>query len=151
MLNCVVRVEHHPYFTSQFEALCADEEQLEVAGEVVALLDALERHGHEIEGEAAGDASHPIVISRLRNFALRRTPPTDYTPYATTPPVIRVPYVWFAEADGSEEVAVVMLLGDKTTSGNAWYPSKVNLIESRLVPDWKRAHPTQRPQERRQR
>jgi hypothetical protein len=34
-------VEHHPYFAAQFEALCRDEDQLEVAGEITALLDAL--------------------------------------------------------------------------------------------------------------
>lgn len=84
------RVEFHPYFSAQYEALCLDEDQIEVAGEVDALLDALERHGHEIEGEAPGDPSHPIVVSRLRTFALRRTPPTEYTPYADQPPVIRI-------------------------------------------------------------
>lgn len=51
-------------------------------------------------------------------FALRRTPPTTYTPYATSPPVIRIPYVWFADADTGEELAVVMLLGDKTDLKN---------------------------------
>ena len=102
-MGCVPRVEFHAYFASQFEALCSYEEQLEVAGEVTALLDALERHGRDIEGEAPGDPSHPIVISRLRTFALRRTPPTDYTPYAITPPVIRIAYVWFTD-DAAEEV-----------------------------------------------
>lgn len=144
-------VEHHPYFAAQFEALCRDEDQLEVAGEITALLDALERHGHDIEGEAPGDPSHPIVISRLWTFALRRTPPTDYTPYADAPPVIRIAYVWFIDESSSEEVAVVMLMGDKTALGNNWYPSKVNDIENRLVPDWERAHPTHRAQVRRAR
>lgn len=145
------RVEHHAYFAAQFEALCGDEDQLEVAGEIAALLDALERHGHDIEGEAPGDPSHPIVISRLRTFALRRTPPTDYTPYADAPPVIRIAYVWFLDEASREEVAVVMLMGDKTALGNNWYPSKVNDIENRLVPDWERAHPTHHPQVRRTR
>lgn len=145
------RVEHHPYFAAQFEALCSDEDQLEVAGEITALLDALERHGHEIEGEAPGDPSHPIVISRLRTFALRRTPPTDYTPHADAPPVIRIAYVWFIDESSREEVAVVMLMGDKTALGNDWYPSKVNDIENRLVPDWERAHPTHHAQVRRTR
>jgi hypothetical protein len=147
----VPRVEHHAYFAAQFEAVCGDEDQLEVAGEIVALLDALERHGHDIEGEVPGDASHPIVISRLRTFALRRTPPTTYTPYATAPPVIRIAYVWFRDQVGGEEVAVVMLMGDKTTLGNAWYRSKVNAIEATLVPDWERTHPTHRVQVRRTR
>lgn len=149
-MGCVPRVEFHAYFASQFEALCSDEEQLEVAGEVTALLDALERHGRDIEGEAPGDPSHPIVISRLRTFALRRTPPTNYTPYATTPPVIRIAYVWFTD-DAAEEPAVVMLMGDKSALGNNWYPAKVNEIEHRLVPDWERSHPTHQAQVRRTR
>lgn len=98
----VSRVEYHPYFAAQFEALCCDEDQFEVAGEIAALLDALEQHSHDIEGEAS-----------------------------------------------REEVAVVMLMGDKTALGNNWYPSKVNDIENRLVPDWERAHATHRAQVRR--
>lgn len=145
------RVEIHSYFAAQFEALCADEDQLEVAGEIMALLDALELHGHDIEGEAPGDPSHPIVISRLRTFALRRTPPTDYTPYADRPPIIRIPYVWFVDDATREEVAVVMLLGDKTALGNNWYPSKVQLVEATLVPDWERSNPTHHAQVRRTR
>ncbi len=98
-----------------------------------------------------GDPSHPIVISRLQTFALRRTPPTDYTPYADAPPVIRIAYVWFTDGATNEEVAVVMLMGDKADAGNNWYPSKVNLIETQLVPDWERAHTTHRVQVRRTR
>jgi hypothetical protein len=131
--------------------LCSDHDQLEVAGEITALLDALERHGHHIEGDAPGDPSHAIVISRLRTFALRRTPPTDYTPYAERPPVIRVAYVWFDDLVEGDELAVVMLMGDKTTLGNNWYPSKVHAIERALVPDWERANPTPRAQVRRTR
>lgn len=144
------RVEIHAYFARQFEALCGDEDQLEVAGEITALLDALERHGHDIEGETPGDPSHPIVISRLRTFALRRTPPTDYTPYATTPPIIRIAYVCFTD-DAGKELAVVMLMGDKSTLGNNWYPSKVNEVEHKLAPDWERSHPTHHAQVRRTR
>jgi hypothetical protein len=147
----VPRVEHHPSFAAQFEVLCGDEDQLEVAGDIAALLDALERHGRDIEGEAPGDPSHPIVISRLRTFPLRRTPPTDSTPYADAPPVIRIAYVWFLDEASRDEVAVVMLMGDKTALGNNWYPSKVNDIENRLVPDWERAHPTHHAQVRRTR
>jgi len=137
----VVRIEFHAYFAAQYEALCTDDDQIEIAGEVAALLDALERHGHEIEGEAPGDPSHPIVISRFRTFALRRTPPTDYTPYADEPPVIRIAYVWFADADVREDLAVVMLMGDKTDLGNDWYPSRVGIIETKLIPDWERTNP----------
>ena len=145
------RVEFHSYFAAQFEGLCADEDQLEVAGEITALLDALERHGHDIEGETAGDPSHPIVISRLRTFALRRTPPTNYTPYADRPPVIRIAYVWFIDTSTNEEFAVVMLIGDKTKLGNNWYPSKVTAIENTLVPDWERNNPNHHAQVRRTR
>ena len=35
---------------------------------------------NHIEGYQPGDASYPIVISRFELFALRRTPPTIYTP-----------------------------------------------------------------------
>jgi hypothetical protein len=147
----VARVEFHPYFATQYETLCGDADQLEVAGEIAALLDALERHGHGIEGEAPGDPSHPIVTSRLRTFALRRTPPTDYTPYADQPPVIRIAYVWFTDDAKREELAVVMLMGDKTTLGNNWYPSKVSTIEHTLVPDWERINSHHHAQVRRQR
>ena len=133
-------VQHHPVFAHQFEALCLDEEAAEVAGEVSALLTALEAHGHDLEGEQPGDASHPIVISQYNTFALRRTPPTEYTPYAETPPVIRIPYVWFRDADTGGEVAVVMLMGDKSKLGSLWYPAKVNEIENRMIPDWERTH-----------
>jgi hypothetical protein len=147
----VPRVEFHSYFAAQFEALCEDEDQSEVAGEITALLDALERHGHDVEGGTPGDPSHPIVISRLRTFALRRTPPTNYTPYADRPPVIRIAYVWFNDRSTNEEFAVVILMGDKTQLGNNWYPSKVNAIESTLVPDWERTNPNQQAQVRRTR
>jgi len=60
----------------------------EVAGDVMALLTALEQ-----SGTALGDPeSHPVVTSPSRLRALRRTPPTKETPYATTPPMIRVLY-----------------------------------------------------------
>ena len=147
----MARVEFHSYFAAQFEAVCSDEDQLEIAGEIAALLDALERHGHDIEGEAPGDPSHPIVISRLRTFALRRTPPTEYTPYADQPPVIRIAYVWFTDDATREELAVVMLMGDKTLLGNNGYPSKVTAIENTLVPDWERTNPNHHAQVRRTR
>lgn len=118
---------------------------------MAALLDARERHGHGIELEAPGDPSHPIVISRLRTFALPRTPPTGYTPYADRPPVIRIAYVWFIDANTNEEFAVVMLMGDKTKLGNNWYPSKVTTIENTLVPDWERTNPNHHAQVRRTR
>ena len=39
---------------------------MELFGEVMTLLRALEDHGHDIEGYQAEDASHPIVTSRFR-------------------------------------------------------------------------------------
>jgi hypothetical protein len=94
---------------------------MDVFGEVMALLRALEDYGHGIEGYQTEDASHPIVISRFQMFAPRRTPPTVHTPYADEPPVLRIAYVWFDRAEGGE-VAVVMLIGDKTKSGSDWIP-----------------------------
>jgi hypothetical protein len=111
---------------------------------VTQLVDALERFGHDVEGEAPDDPSHPIVISALDMYALRRTPPTQYTPYADDPPVLRVPYVWFFDTSARFELAVVMLIGDKTTLGHLWYPAQVELIESRLAPEWARANPDHR-------
>lgn len=147
----MVRVEFHPEFAQQYEQLCADEANLEIAGEVTQLIDTLETYGHEIEGDATDDPSHPIVISRLSMFALRRTPPTSYTPYATDPPVIRIPYVWFIDTTTQQELAVVMLMGDKTRLQNQWYPTKVQHIETKLVPDWERANPSHRATVRRTR
>jgi hypothetical protein len=146
-----VRVEFHPRFASQYEQLCQVEDAAEVAGEITSLLDALEGHGHDIEGEATDDPSHPVVTSRYQMFALRRTPPTITTPYADTPPVIRIPYVWFLDIETGEEVAVVMLMGDKTNLGNHWYPAQVERIETVLIPAWVRHHPTHRARTRRTR
>ena len=83
-------------FAAQITALCQNPEAMETAGEVTALLTALEDHGHDLEGEATDDPSHPIIISRYHMFALRRTPPTAYTPYTDTPPVIRIPTFGFS-------------------------------------------------------
>ena len=143
-------VELHPVFVRQFEALCQDPDSLDIAAEVAALIDILNDKGHEIEGEDPSDPSHPIVISRFQTFALRRTPPTTATPYATGPPVLRIPYVWF-DASDSAEVAVVMLIGDKTTLGNRWYPQAVTQIETRLIPTWERNNPHHRARLRRTR
>ena len=76
-------------FADQITELCEKPEAMETAGEVMALLGALEEHGRDLEGEATDDPSHPIVVSRYHTFALRRTPPTAYTPYADAPPVIQ--------------------------------------------------------------
>ena len=127
-------------FADQITALCENPKAMDTAGEVMALLGALEEHGRDLEGEATDDPSHPIVVSRYHMFALRRTPPTAYTPYADAPPVIRIPYVWFVDGDGPE-FAVVMLMGDKTRLGSYWYPAQVKKIEDQLIPGWERSNP----------
>lgn len=153
-----VRIEHHPKFASQYVEMANlagdSDEQLELFGDVTALLSALEEFGHDIEEDNHHpDAiSHPIVTSRYQTFALRRTPPTSVTPYAYTPPVLRIPYVWFIDRATSEEIAVVMLMGDKTTSGNDWYPATVNQIDNAsMVADWERTHPNHNARKRRTR
>ena len=144
------RVEYHAVFADQYTTLCQNPDALEIAGEITALLDALEQHGHDLEGEATDDPSHPVVTSRFHMYALRRTPPTTYTPYADTPPVIRIPYVWFL-GPGNEELAVVMLMGDKTRLGNNRYPTRVNEIENQLIPAWERTNPGHQARVRRTR
>jgi hypothetical protein len=141
----VAEVQFHPEFARQFEELCEDSAVLETAGEVSQLIEALEAYGHDIEGEDEEDASHPVVTARVRMFALRRTPPTEYTPYADAPPVLRIPYEWFINGDTGEEVAVVMFIGDKSALGNAWYPSAIAKVEGQLIPTWTAAHPKHRP------
>ncbi len=148
----VAAVMYHPTFVRQLRELnavaVAEDRYMELLGDVVALVRALEEHGHHIEGYQPGDASHPIVTSRFELFALRRTPPTIYTPYSDSPPVLRIPYVWFDVEDGGE-VAVVMLVGDKTQLGNEWYPSVVKQIESTMIGEWRRHQPSHRARVRR--
>lgn len=84
-------------------------------------------------------------------FALRRNPPTVQAPYATAPPTIRIPYVWFLDTDPGEEGAVVMLMGDKTALGNHWYPTKVESIETVLIREWEHHHPSHKALTRRTR
>lgn len=150
----VAEVHYHPEFVRQLEELATKAESdnwlMELLGEVMALLRALEDHDHDIEGYQPEDASHPIVTSRFRTFALRRTPPTVHTPYAEGPPILRIPYVWFDRPDGSE-VAVVMLIGDKTQRGRDWYPWAVRQIEDTMIGQWHRRHPDHRAQVKRTR
>lgn len=145
----MARVEYHPKFARELR-------MLEVAGEksegcwdlftdVSALLRVLEDCGRDIEGYQPDAPSHPIVISQFEMFALRRTPPTIYTPYAEHPPVLRIPYVWFDVENGGE-AAVVMLMGDKTHEGNAWYPKIVKRIEGIMIGEWRRQNPKHRAQ-----
>ena len=99
----------------------------EVAAEIAALLGALELHGRSL-----GDPEcHEVVTARYDIRALRRTPPTETTPYATGPPVIRV-LVGFARDEKRQTTAVALVGGDKTALGNHWYPANVERAQQRL-------------------
>lgn len=153
-----MEVEFHPRFAAQYEALIElageDEDYLDLVADVTALVNALEESGHGIEEENHHDdaISHPIVTSRYRTYALRRTPPTVATPYAVQPPVLRIPYVWFIDTETRTEIAVIMFIGDKTELGNDWYPSAVQRIDhASMVNEWTQTHPTHQAQVRRSR
>jgi len=123
-----LEVRYHPLFERWLVELAdADEE---IFGEVMALLTALEVHGRELDDERR-EESHPVVTSRYDMHALRRSPPSEAAPYATGPPVLRILYAICRKATG-DEVAVVLLGGNKTTLGNNWYPVNVNEAEARL-------------------
>ena len=151
----VVDLKFHRVFAERFAALAdaatRSDELLELFGDIQSLLNSLEELGHGVEDDnhVPEAISHPIVTSRYQTFALRRTPPTSATPMAFGPPVLRIPYVWFDDRSGGEPVAVVMLIGDKTTLGNDWYPTIVQLIDNTLIPEWVRRHPTHEPRRRR--
>jgi hypothetical protein len=74
----------------------------------------------------------PIVTSRYDLHALRRTPPTDITPFADGPPVIRIIYAYCRRSTG-ETVAVILFGGDKATLANRWYPPSLVEAERRLL------------------
>ena len=122
----------HPLFEAWFRslqdgALEGPTDWWEVAAEVAALLGALETHGRGL-----GDPEcHPVVSARYDIRALRRTPPTTTTPYATGPPVIRV-LVGFARDEQGRTVAVALIGGDKTSLGNRWYPPNIERAQQRL-------------------
>jgi len=60
--------------------------------------------------------------------------------------------VWFVDQPTAAEIAVVMLMGDKTISGNDWYPGAVNQIDNAgMVVDWERTHPDHKARIRRTR
>jgi len=130
-------VRYHPLFERWLAELAEADE--EIFGEVMALLNALETHGRELDDERR-EESHPVVTSRFDMHALRRTPPTEAAPYADTPPVLRVLYAICRTTTGSES-AVVLLGGDKTALGNSWYPANLREAENRLD-QYCRQHPT---------
>ena len=123
-----MEIPYHPLFERWLVELAGVDE--EIFGEVMASLTALEDHGRDLDDERR-EESHPVVTSRYDMQALRRTPPTEATPYANGPPVLRILYAISRQAAGGE-VAIVLLGGDKTALGNNWYPVNLNEAESRL-------------------
>lgn len=121
-------VTYHPLFERWLAQLAEADD--EIFGEVMALLTALEEHGRELDDEHR-EESHPVVTSRYDMHALRRTPPTEATPYADAPPVLRILYA-ICRSDRGDEVAVVLLGGDKTRLRSHWYPVNLNEAEHRL-------------------
>lgn len=122
----------HQLFERWLNVLAADEELLDIYGEVVALLAALETYGRALEDDLH-EESHRVVTSIYDMHALRRTPPSAAAPYAETPPVIRILYVWCrSTTQGTDESPVVLLGGDKTVQGNNWYPPNIAAAERRL-------------------
>jgi len=123
-----LEIRYHPLFERWLTALAEADE--EVFGDVMALLTALEQHGRDLDDEAR-EESHPVVTSRYDLHALRRTPPTQSTPYATGPPVLRILY-GYCRSTAAAETAVVLVGGDKTTLANLWYPPTIAEAQSRI-------------------
>ena len=121
-----MKVRFSPQFESWLSVLAS--EDLEVFADVMALISALEVHGKDLENS---DESHPVKSSKLNLHALRRTPPTATTPYATGNPVLRLIYAYTQDAQ-SETESVMLVGGDKSKLGNLWYPPHVAEAERRL-------------------
>ena len=143
------RVEYHPEFAEQFEQL-PEVVHFDVFADVAALVSALETHGHDIEGEDhTADPSHPIKISDLDLWALRRTPATGFTPDANEAPILRIPYVWMIDREQGDEFALVLFIGDKTELANQWYQQAVTKIEGTLIPLWEAQNPNHEARKKR--
>lgn len=123
-----MEVRHHPLFVRWLEEMAVQNE--EIFGELMALLEALEDYGRELDDEQR-EESHPVVTSRFDMHALRRTPPSQAAPFADSPPVLRILYAICRTAAGAE-VAVALVGGDKTTLGRNWYPVNRAEAEYRL-------------------
>ena len=137
-----VEVRHHPLFSTWLKELASDGQLQDVFGEVMALINALEKYGRELEG----DESHPVTSTHYDLHALRRTPPTDTTPYAAGPPVLRLLYGYVRHHSGPD-TAVLAVGGDKTRLGNDWYPANITQAEVR-IDQWCRQHPGYKPVQR---
>ena len=139
-----VDVYLHPLFDDWLQSLSGEViddgvDWWDVRTDIAALLMALEKHGRDL-----GDPEcHEVVSTRYDMHALRRTPPTETTPYAVSPPVLRLLFA-FVTDDMGNEAAVVLIGGDKTQLGNRWYPPHVQRAEERLE-QWCRHNPDYRP------
>ena len=145
----MANVRYHQAFADQLQAL--EQSNPAAFADVIALVTALRDHGRTIEGDDHGsDPSHPIITSKYDTWALRRTPATYFTPEADGEPVLRIPYVWMEDGEGST-YALVLFIGDKTHLGNRWYPTAVARIENEFLPKWEGQHPGHRPRRQRRR
>ena len=72
-----------------------------------------------------------MVTASYDLHALRRTPPTQVTPYAHAPPVLRILFGYVRDEEGNE-LAVIALGGDKTELGHLWYPPNITQAQDRI-------------------
>ncbi len=122
-----MELRYDPHFAAWLQLFIDDEELLDIYADLIALLDALATHGRDLlEPE-----SKPIAASRHLH-ELRPTPPSTAAPFADQRPVLRILYA-FCRTDTGTITAVVLLGGDKTDLGNAWYPANVMRAETRLA------------------
>lgn len=138
-----MEIQYHPAAEKWLAEIATDVELVEVFGEVMALITALEKYGRSLEGEETS----PIVSSRFDMHELRRTPPSTTLPYAEGPPVIRILYA-FCQRQNAGPVAVILLGGDKADLGEDWYLSNVPVSERRLE-EYVRRHDELKPLGRR--
>jgi hypothetical protein len=121
-----MKVRFFPKFERWLSSLAL--EDTDVFSEVMALINALEHYGKDLENT---DESHPVRSSKLNLHALRRTPATLSTPYATGNPILRLVYGYSQDAQGQTEI-VMLIGGDKSNLGNLWYPPHIAEAEQRL-------------------
>lgn len=111
------------------ELLVLETHQFEAWADVMALVNALESKGRLLSNEEV-DECHAIRSSEFL-YALRRSPPTAITPFATEPPVLRVMFAYTVDKSGVER-AIILHVGDKATRGNDWCPGARSTAEARL-------------------
>jgi hypothetical protein len=121
-----MEVIYHPFYVEWFANLLNVD--VEVAGEVQALIDALEHFGRTL-GEPE---SKLLSTSKMGLRELRRTPPSSVTPYADGPPIIRVLY-GFVDRGVAGVAAVLLIGGEKKDSGPEWYQRNLGEAERRLT------------------